>query len=368
MKASADRPCYWFDFEIDPCVVFFTPIVRRLWLSGCDVRITYRDYSSVPSLLHRNGLSGTPIGRHGGRRRLPKCWAQMERALLLIQWARRRKIDLGVGFTSRPLALACACLRIPNATVLDYEHVSLTVLRWCCNWLFVPQVVGEASLRSRRVTLSKVIRYPGLKEDVYVPLSKPRPLPPSVLAMHGSRVVVTVRPPATLAHYHEASSEQVCHALLRRIAQTPSVHCVLLRRADDSTFDEHLVNLNIVALPHLVDGLDLIAASDMVFCGGGTMAREAAAMGIPSFSFFAGTLGAVDDSLVKSGRLTRIRSVEDVRSLQFEKRSAGRSLEAGQSTVDFFVQRLKRLAADEQDTCDRRTSPCTATTHSHGRE
>jgi predicted glycosyltransferase len=158
-----------------------------------------------------------------------------------------------------------------------------------------------------------------------------------------------------LEHYHYALSKYICHALLQRIAKTPSVLCVLLRRANDDTFDDHLANQNIVIFPHPVEGLNLIAGSDLVFCGGGTMAREAAAMGVPSFSFFTGRLGAVDDLLIRTGRLRLIRSVDEIMSVRFEKRTPERTFEGSRSTLNFFIQHLYHLATKSQETTHRRS-------------
>ena len=46
--------------------------------------------------------------------------------------------------------------------------------------------------------------------------------------------------------------------------------------------------------------------------GGGTMNREAAALDIPVYSLFRGTMGAVDKHLAEAGRLVLLESVQDV--------------------------------------------------------
>jgi predicted glycosyltransferase len=62
-----------------------------------------------------------------------------------------------------------------------------------------------------------------------------------------------------------------------------------------------------------LDGLNLVWFSDLVVSGGGTMNREAAALGVPVYSIFRGKLGAVDDRLAQEGRLVLIEKLEDVR-------------------------------------------------------
>ena len=64
----------------------------------------------------------------------------------------------------------------------------------------------------------------------------------------------------------------------------------------------------------VVNGLNLIWASDFVISGGGTMNREAAALGVPVYSVFRGKIGAVDRYLAGQGRLVLLEGVEDVRT------------------------------------------------------
>jgi predicted glycosyltransferase len=63
----------------------------------------------------------------------------------------------------------------------------------------------------------------------------------------------------------------------------------------------------------VVDGLNLIWYSDLVVSGGGTMNREAAALGVPVYSIFRGKTGAVDRYLSDTGRLVMLESADDVR-------------------------------------------------------
>ena len=65
---------------------------------------------------------------------------------------------------------------------------------------------------------------------------------------------------------------------------------------------------------HALNGLDLIWRSDAVISGGGTMNREAAALGVPVYSLFRGALGAVDKHLAETGKLILLGSEHDVRT------------------------------------------------------
>jgi predicted glycosyltransferase len=66
-----------------------------------------------------------------------------------------------------------------------------------------------------------------------------------------------------------------------------------------------------------VDAQSLIAFSDLVVSAGGTMNREAAALGVPVYTTYGGRLGGVDEALIREGRL---RPLTDPRALELSKR------------------------------------------------
>jgi hypothetical protein len=164
------------------------------------------------------------------------------------------------------------------------------------------------------------MKYPGLKEDVYVPRFRPDPSLKGELGLSPSDLVVTVRPPATEAHYHNPEAEVLLDAALRLLVEQPEVRVILLPRNDRQAkvlrkaWDKWIENHKIIIPEQVVDGLNLIWFSDLVISGGGTMNREAAALGVPVYSIFRGRIGGVDEYLAKSGRLVLIENVEDIRT------------------------------------------------------
>jgi predicted glycosyltransferase len=71
-----------------------------------------------------------------------------------------------------------------------------------------------------------------------------------------------------------------------------------------------------------IDAQSLVAYADLVISAGGTMNREAVALGAPVWTTFEGRMGAVDEALIADGRLRRLTRAEDVR---LEKRAVGAS-------------------------------------------
>ena len=113
-------------------------------------------------------------------------------------------------------------------------------------------------------------------------------------------MVVTVRPPATEAHYHNPESEELFAESLRLLAQTRSARAITLPRNARQgeqlrrEWADLIANGTMIIPDTPVDGLNLIWFSDLVISGGGTMNREAAALGVPVYSIFRGKIGAVD--------------------------------------------------------------------------
>lgn len=305
----------WIDLENTPHIPFFGPIIRELQNRGHRVLLTARDGYQTCELAGFHGLNFQRIGRHYGKRLTAKIWGLLVRGGQLAAFAFQEKPQLVLNLGSRSQNLAARLLRIPVAEIMDYEHTSEPALLQS-RWYFMPEVVhtsvyaGTASDRLRT--------YRGLKEDVYVPEFVPDSAILDQLGLRDAQVVVTVRPSATEAHYHNPESEVLFVRLMERVLATPGVKTVLLPRNQRqettlrATHSEWFEGGKVVIPPQVVDGLNLIWHSDLVVSGGGTMNREAAAMGVPVYSIFRGLLGAVDRHLCEDKRLVLIESPSDV--------------------------------------------------------
>jgi len=232
--------------------------------------------------------------------------------------------------------------------MFDYEFAKTTgFLR--PEWVFVPDVMPEERVHQKA---DHVLRYHGLKEDVYVPRFKPDPNVRNLLGVRQDEIIVTVRPPATEAHYHNPEGEEFLAETLRYLLDQPGARVVMLpRNKNQATFlrsrwTQAIEEGRIIIPEHAVDGLNLIWNSDLVISGGGTMNREAAALGVPVFSIFRGHTGAVDRYLAKTGRLTLIDKIEDIRTkIVLERRKPVLWGSANQSAVlDCIVDAINSIA------------------------
>jgi predicted glycosyltransferase len=319
-QANSKGKKIWIDLDNSPHVPFFLPILDELRERGFEILLTARDSYQVCELLKFHNLSCKVLGRHWGKNRLMKLLGTCLRALQFMPLILKEKPDLAVSHGSRAQTMCSLALGLPCITIFDYEFSSRIPKP---DWVFIPNLIPDSvPIRAR----NKVMRYPGLKEDVYIQRLKPDPSVKDKLGLEKTDLVVTVRPPAIEAHYHNPEGEVLLKATLNFLTQQPDVRVILLPRNDRQ--DEALrkdwapwiANRKIVIPEHVVDGLNLIWYSDLVVSGGGTMNREAAALGVPVYSIFRGRIGAVDKYLAATNRLVMIERAEDVQTKILLKR------------------------------------------------
>jgi uncharacterized protein len=313
MNSSAN--VIWIDLDNSPHVLFFAPLMRELEARGHRIVVTARDCFQVCGLADLHGMRYLRIGKHYGKHNALKATGTIIRSLQLYRSIVRKKPRLALSHGSRSQLIASKLLGIQSVLIGDYEHakglpfISPEVL-------IVPELIFDnLNWHSKRIE-----KYPGIKEDVYVPDFVPDEKILNALGLDEEKVIVTIRPPATEAHYHNPESEALFTETVNFLGSKENVQMVVLPRNEKTQGD--LVRSRwapwcrerkIIIPEKVVDGLNLIWHSDFVVSGGGTMNREAAALGVPVYSIFRGRIGAVDRYLANTGRLTLIESPQDVR-------------------------------------------------------
>lgn len=316
----------WIDLANSPHVPFFRALIDRFVSLGHNVEVTARDFAETIPLAQAANLSHEVVGTHGGRQVSAKAGNLMGRAWSLASWARKQQFDLAISHNSYSQILAARALRVKSVTLMDYEYQPANHLAFrFTSKIIVPDSFPSSRLRRYGASPRKVRRYHGTKEDVYLADFQPDPLFTTELSRLGigpDNVVVLLRPPAHDALYHRFQNTLFDEALNLLLANN-SVRVVLLPRNESQrsqyTTDAR-ANLIVPSAP--LDGANLIAASDLVISAGGTINREAAALGVPVASIYAGKWAAVDEQLVKEGRLRRITKRDDLRQLPIAKKPA----------------------------------------------
>ena len=299
----------WIDLTNSPHVLFFRPLIRLLRERGAEVEVTAREYAQTLQLLDLHGLDATPIGRHGGRSALGKAAGELGRLPALRRWARGRRFDLALAHGSHDLTLTARSLGIPSATSFDYEFAWLQHQLGCraATRVVVPEAIPAERLRPYGVRPPKLRRYAGLKEEYYLGDFEPDPGVLERLGVDRSRRVVVVRTPPEVSLYHRHGSP-IFAAVLERVGRDPQVRAAVLPRTERQRADVEALGLPSLLVPdRAVDAQSLIAAADAVISAGGTMNREAVALGTPVYTTFSARLGAVDEQLIRDGRLLPLR-------------------------------------------------------------
>jgi uncharacterized protein len=309
----------WIDLDNSPHVPFFLPIIKKFEENDYTVALTARDCFQTCGLADYHKLEYIRVGKHYGKNKAMKVLGTLLRVFQLLPIAVRMKPAAAISHGSRAMMLAANILKIPSVMLMDYEFTKGLPLQIAKPVLSIfPEVVLMNGTFTKN---QRVASYPGIKEDVYVPFFKPDSSIKDELKLGDNKIVVTIRPPATEAHYHNPESEALFTEVLNSLGAVDIVKMIILPRNEvkqtawiKQKWPEFIRSGKVVIPDHVVDGLNLIWNSDFVVSGGGTMNREAAALGVPVYSIFRGQIGAVDRYLEANGRLTLLESIEDVRS------------------------------------------------------
>ena len=314
----------WIDLANSPHVPFFSALRTDFLALGHEVEFTARNFAETVALAEHAKVNATTIGGYGGRQVTGKASNLAGRAWELARWARSRRFDLAISHNSYSQIVAARALRIRTVTLMDYEYQPANHLAFrLSHKIIVPTSFPAEQLKSYGAQIGKVRRYHGTKEDVYLADFERDEQFASVLSefvVRSDNILVLMRPPARAALYHRFENSLFDEAL-EKILKTPGAKVILLPR-DQTQRDEYSRRLddNLIIPKSPLPGADLIAASDLVISAGGTINREAAALGVPAISVYAGQWAAVDQMLVEEGRLKRINSREDIDRLVVGKK------------------------------------------------
>src|SRR3954469_2832038 len=304
-------------------VLVFRPLIAILRRRGDEVEITARDYAQTLQLLRLHGLEADAvIGRHGGRSRTGKARAMWSRLRSLRSWASGRDFDVALAHGSHELTMSARRLGIPSTTTFDYEWAWLQHELGCraATRVVVPDAIPADRLSRYGAERPKLLQYEGLKEEYYLADFEPDPTVLDPFDVDPSHVLVVLRPPPDVSLYHRQSNP-LFPQTLELVGRRDDVRAIVLPRTEEQREYVRGLTLPSVIVPEqAVDAQSLIALADLVVSAGGTMNREAAALGVPVYTTYGGRLGGVDEALIRDGRLVPLT---DPRALELGKRAAG---------------------------------------------
>jgi uncharacterized protein len=333
----------WVDVTNSPHAVIFRPLVAWMRARGHEVVVTAREFAQTTGLLERFGMEYTLVGAHGGASRRGKARAMADRSSRLVRFARRERFDLAFAHGSTDQPLAARLAGTPQVSMFDYEYAA-AMHHWngrLATRVLVPAAITERALARYGMRPPRLVRYPGLKEEYYLADQELDVAGVTdELGLDPGRLITVVRPPPEVTLYHRGASTDLFAATLARLLDAaPQVQTVVLPRTEDQR--ESLMGGPAIVPERPVDGPSLVAAADLVVSAGGTMNREAAALGVPAWTPFAARLGAVDRSLIEEGRLHRLQDPADV-VLERRRRSAPPPLRNPETLVDLILEPAAR--------------------------
>lgn len=310
----------WVDMTNSPHVLVLRPIISEFERRGWQVTVTAREFAQTLPLLERFDIEHTIIGRHRGKKMYAKAWGMADRTARMLAFGRGKGFTLALSHASNDLPVASRLLGIPHVTMFDYEHARLSHsinVRFSAKALIPDAIPAEAL--DRYGGKGKADRYPGLKEEYYLADFEPDEGVLDALGIDRDKILVVLRTPPSMAAYHRMENP-VFDGIMRAIAARSDVQAVvLLRTPDQRAGVEAIGAANLIVPERVVDAQSLVYYADLVVSGGGTLNREAVALGTPAYTVFQGVMGAVDTALIADGRLVRIERAEDV---DFVKKSA----------------------------------------------
>jgi uncharacterized protein len=308
----------WIDLTNSPHVLVMRPVIDDLRARGHEVSVTARDFAQTLGLCERFGIEHTAIGRHRGGSLLAKARGLAARSAQLLKWARLRRFDLALGHGSNDITVAASLLRIRCSTMFDYEWATVQHNVNCrlAQNVVVPEVIPPARL-DRYGARGKIRPYAGLKEEYYLADFEPDPAVLNELSIDREQPIAVVRTAPDVSLYHRFENDLFANVLDRlRGSQT-----VVLPRTPEQRAELSRAG-GFVVPDQAIDAQSLIAYADLVVSAGGTMNREAVALGTPVFTLFEGRMGAVDEHLIAEGRLRRLTSADEVELVKRERSSA----------------------------------------------
>jgi len=310
----------WVDCTAAAHPLVLRPLIERLEAQGHEVFITAREYGQTVGILERLGMPYTVVGEHGGASKFGKVRALGGRSARLARLVWQRQPDLAIGHGSVDLAVVSAAYRVPSVQMQDYEFAQLQrqIAFRLARRVLVPEAIPLDRMAKLGVKGEKLVRYPGLKEEYYLAGFEPDPAVLDELGLDREKVLVVVRPPPETSEYH--ARNDLYGATIDRLATAAEAQAVVIpRTAEQGEAVRARGAANLIVPARAIDAQSLIAYADLVVSAGGTMNREAVALGTPVFSTFSGRMGGVDEELIADGRL---QVLADPAALELRKRDS----------------------------------------------
>jgi uncharacterized protein len=304
----------WIDLSNSPHPLLFAPVARALEERGHEVLVTSRDNAQTVPLARKRWPDVEVLGDESPAGRLGKARGIGIRVASLVGWGRDHRPDVALSHNSYAQVVAARQLRIPAVTAMDFEHQPVNHLAFrLAGRVLLPEAFPDDAARRQGATPGKTTRYPGLKESLYLGdfEHSDEPLRALNIDVSGEAPLAVARTPPSRAIYHRLDNP-LFEACLRHLDKGGTEIVVLPRHPEqvDALRSLGLARCTIATEP--VDSRSLLSRASLFIGAGGTMTREAALLGVPTATLFAGEVPAVDLWLEARGKLVRPAKPSDL--------------------------------------------------------
>jgi uncharacterized protein len=352
----------WIDIDNPPQARYLLPVARGFEQAGHDVVLTARAHGDTFAILRSEGAAFEAIGSSFGKGLPRKLYGLGRRARALVEFVGRQEPRVDLLLTgSRAATLAARRLRIPSFVIIDYEHVNLLFYELSGSHILYPSVIDATAFRRRGVSRKHLMPFEGLKEDISFADLDLRSIRPHEFGdTDASAIRVLFRPPAEDSHYFRRESRELALELLRYLGAGGAkvVFSPRERRQEEYLDEVPRWQQKPIVLREPVPFVSLLKGVDAVVSAGGTMLREAAYLGVPAYSVFRGSTGAVDRYLASIERLSLLSSPTDFPRLRLSRHRAISPLRTGSAAAHEVMEMiLNRVEATTQLPADTTRAP-----------
>ena len=296
---------FWFDFSNPPHVNLFLPIKKHFENQGFKSIATARSFVETTGLLDKYNVEYKSFGKHGGKNRLSKTKNLLLRNFLLYRNIPDFKLSISSSFEAPQISWL---KNRPSVIFDDNETAPNWLYSKFVSYVFSPDVIEIKNWTKNGINPKKVIPYPGFKEDIYIADYVPDP---NFLSQLPFKKFVTVRPENIFAAYVPKNTKSITPDLIKKLSERGYNILYLPRYEIDKSYYSKQENIFVPDKP--LNGLDVCYYSDAVLTGAGTFAREAAIIGTPAISFFAGSqLLTVDQKMIENELMFFSRRVDEI--------------------------------------------------------
>ncbi len=299
----------WYDITNTPQVHFILALKNKLsFYIPNQCLITTREFCETTELLEQKTTDKVKvIGLHRGKSKSKKIIGLISRYNKVYRIIKDYDISISCG--SEDAVWNSYLRRKKSIAFGDNDLAKQWTYGIFVSYAFFPDAINKNILVRQGIKRNKLYQYHGYKEDIYLADYIPAKSFKDQIPFNN---YVVVRPENLQANYIKNDTvKPITPMLLRELSKSGYNILYLPRYKIDKEYAKGIDHIFIPDKP--VNGLDACYFADAVLTGAGTFAREAACLGVPAFSFFAGkSLLAVDKALIREKKMIWSRDVNEI--------------------------------------------------------